>query len=117
MNIGERVKQIRERQGMMQKDLALKVGLSTARISELEKKKSCPTSTLERICKALDITPSFFYSDEDVSPEDTSLKELIKDIGMDYLVFSKEMKDSSLSIDELRKTISQLKSLGLLKNQ
>jgi transcriptional regulator with XRE-family HTH domain len=126
MHIGKRIKEIREAQGIMQKDLATVMKLSSARISELERKSSCPTKTLEKACDALGISPSFFYSGEKfLSNDPESIKKietekalinLVKELGMDYLVLAKWLKDNNLSPETLQKTISQLQDIGLLQN-
>jgi transcriptional regulator with XRE-family HTH domain len=126
MHIGKRIREIREAQGMMQKDLAVAMKLSTARVSGLEKYASCPTKTLESACDALGVSPSFFYSGEEFRGNDPesiksietekTLINLVRELGMDYLVLAKWLKDNNLSPEVLQKTISQLKEIGLLQN-
>ncbi len=122
MHIGNRIRKLREDKKMLQKDIAQATGLSNGYISDLEKSESCPTATLELICKALGITPSEFFSDESfyIQSEYQILKndkltDLIKEIGIEYLVLSKELKDQKITPEELRKTLEALKSLGLIE--
>ncbi len=117
MNIGNRIKQLRENKKMIQKDLAKKAGLSGSYVCELERAESCQTSTLELLCNSLGYSLAEFFSDESLNNEsDYKLLGIIKEIGLDYLVFAKELKDQNISPDELRKTLNSLKALGLLKN-
>ena len=124
MHIGSRIKQLRERKEKSQKEVSEMTGFSQSYMSDLEKSESCRVDTLEKICAALGVTLSEFFSDEKLyndsdliiaKSEDDMLTRLLRDIGIDYLVFSKQMKDENISPEELRKTIDSLKSLGLLR--
>lgn len=74
MHVGEAIKSIRKNQGLSQKDLAQKCGLSANALSSIEKNSSIPSKkSLDKICKALAIPLSylmfFSVSDEDVPAE------------------------------------------------
>ena len=70
MHVGEAIKSLRKNQGLSQKDLALKCGLSANALCSIEKNSSIPSKeSLDKICKALAIPISYllFFS---VSAED-----------------------------------------------
>lgn len=74
MHVGEAIKSLRKKQGLSQKELAQKCGLSANALCSIEKNSSIPTKeSLDRICKALAIPTSyllfFSVSDEDVPAE------------------------------------------------
>ena len=74
MDVGEAIKSLRKNQGLSQKDLAQKCGLSANALCSIEKNSSIPSKeSLNKICKALGIPLSyllfFSVSDEDVPVE------------------------------------------------
>lgn len=74
MNVGEAIKILRKNQGLSQKELAQKCGLSANALCSIEKNSSIPSKeSLDKICHALAIPVSylmfFSVSDEDVPVE------------------------------------------------
>lgn len=61
--MGEKIKQLRLKKLMSQKDLAEAAGVSRVTISSIENKKrnSFSTSTLNKIGKALGVTVDYFF--------------------------------------------------------
>lgn len=60
----QRLKERREELGLTQADLAKRLDCHAPYISDLEHgKKSPQLSTIERIAKALDVAPSFFFQE------------------------------------------------------
>ncbi|HBQ63693.1 MAG TPA: XRE family transcriptional regulator [Clostridiales bacterium] len=56
MNLGEKIKSIREQKGLRQKDLAVKSCMSNTYLSDIEVGRSLPSfRTLEKIASALDV--------------------------------------------------------------
>lgn len=64
MEIRERIKRKRELANLSQKELADMVGLTDTSISNIERGKSCTLSSLEKICKALNMRVSIEILDE-----------------------------------------------------
>jgi len=65
-SIGERVQSLRLQRDMSSTELARTVGISQAQISRLEcGKQGWRSSTIERVAKALGVTVSFLYADDD----------------------------------------------------
>ena len=65
MHVGEAIKSLRKNQGLSQKDLAKKSGLSANALCSIEKNSSIPSKeSLDKICKALAIPLSYllFFS-------------------------------------------------------
>ena len=118
MEIGERIKKIREARGLSQKEVANKIKMDQSQYSKLEKDKTDPSvSTLTKVAKALGVQLSeLFASDllKDVNSYDKSVMEKISLIDsldedekkslfkiIDGLSSKKKMKDS------LSKVLSQ----------
>lgn len=112
MDIAKRIKYIREKKGMSQKELITAVGLGAPMYSRIETGKSEPSlTTLEKIAKALGVKlADFFEVDdnlEDINSFDASLMEKVKTIEaldseekkmvfafVDALVGKKKLKDA-----------------------
>ena len=64
MDIGGRLKSVRETNGMSQRDLASRAGLTNAAISLIEQNKSSPSvASLKRLLDAIPMTMSEFFSE------------------------------------------------------
>lgn len=112
MDIAKRIKTIREKKGMSQKELITAVGLGAPMYSRIETGKAEPSlTTLEKIAKALGVKlVDFFDADdnlEDINSYDASLMEKVKTIEelnadekkmvfafVDALVGKKKLKDA-----------------------
>lgn len=113
MDIAKRIKTIREKKGMSQKELITAVGLGAPMYSRIETGKAEPSlTTLEKIAKALGVKlVDFFEADdnnlEDINSYDASLMEKVKTIEelnadekkmvfafVDALVGKKKLKDA-----------------------
>jgi len=72
MDVGARIRELRIKQGLSGNALAKKSGVSQSAINRMENRDQFPTTdTLEKICKALDVTLPEFFSDEstDFAPD------------------------------------------------
>ncbi len=113
MDIAKRIKTIREKKGMSQKELITAVGLGAPMYSRIETGKAEPSlTTLEKIAKALGVKlVDFFEADnnnlEEINSYDASLMEKVKTIEelnaeekkmvfafVDALVGKKKLKDA-----------------------
>jgi transcriptional regulator with XRE-family HTH domain len=83
MNIGDKIKKVREAKGFTQKQVAIMLEMDQSQYSKIENGKTDPTtSTLEKITKSLGIEVSeLFASDDifkDVNSADKTLMEKIR---------------------------------------
>jgi transcriptional regulator with XRE-family HTH domain len=83
MDIGEKIRHIREAKSLSQKEVISAIGMAPAMYSRIESGKTEPSiSTLEKIAKALGVDLfEFFGSDDklaDVNSYDASLMEKVK---------------------------------------
>lgn len=87
ISLGERVRLLRERQRLLQKNLAESAGLSVQTICNLEKGKGRPTlATIKKIAEALKVPATVLFDDE--------------------------LKRKKLLRDELRKKMAQIEELA-----
>jgi transcriptional regulator with XRE-family HTH domain len=112
MNIGEKIKTVREAKNLSQKEISNMVLMDQSQYSKIENGKTDPTTnTLEKIAKALGIELSeLFISDtifKDINSADKTIMEKIRLIEMldakeqasiynivDGLVASKRLRDN-----------------------
>ncbi|NPV72885.1 MAG: helix-turn-helix transcriptional regulator [Pelotomaculum sp.] len=79
MDTANRIKQLREQFGINRAELARKSGVSLSYLNEIERGIKSPTEiTLRKICSALGITLSEFFSDQppELPPEVRRLVDL-----------------------------------------
>src|SRR6185436_13538142 len=57
-HIGRKISRLRELRGMKQETLAEQLGISQQAVSKIEQSEQVEDTTLERIAKALDVTPA-----------------------------------------------------------
>lgn len=81
MEIGERIKKVREAKGLSQKEVASMIKMDQSQYSKLEKDKTDPSvSTLVKVAKALGAQLSELFADDllrDVNSYDKSVMEKI----------------------------------------
>ena len=112
MNVGEKIRKVREAKGFTQKQVAIMLDMDQSQYFKIENDKTDPTtSTLEKISKSLGIEVSeLFASDDifkDVNSADKTLMEKIRLIEqlddkekisiyniIDGLFAKKKMKDT-----------------------
>lgn len=65
-SVGQRIKEIRKKKGLLLKELAEKTGLSSSYLSLVENGRTSPSlKVLEKVAQALDV-PSFFFLMQDL---------------------------------------------------
>ena len=83
MNLADRIKRIRQNQGLSQEKLAEESGLSLRTIQRIEKEKSTPTGdSLKKIARALNITV-----DELTDWEIIEDRSYLKSVNLSALLF------------------------------
>jgi len=86
-SIGKRVKELRSENGLSQEQLALHAEITTAYLGQIERGEKNPTVvTVGKICNALNISLSDFFSDQKLSntDEDATLRQIgffLKDLS------------------------------------
>ena len=111
MDIGERIRKIREARGLSQKEVANKIKMDQSQYSKLEKDRTDPSlSTLVKVAKALGIQLSELFASDALRDVNSYSKSVLEKISLveqldedekksifkivDGLVSKKKMKDS-----------------------
>jgi transcriptional regulator with XRE-family HTH domain len=69
-NIGNRIKALRQEQGLTQTDLAQKIGMSYIQIGRYETQKSNPSAdVLQKLAKALETSTDFLMNGSTDAPK------------------------------------------------
>jgi len=102
--IGLRIKEARENYSVKlgfkftQSDLAEKAGLTRGYICDLEAGRAYPSiKKLQAIATACDVNLGWFNS------EPVDVPDGLKDLGIDYITVTRELKEKGLSPDDIRK--------------
>ncbi len=96
-NVGEKIREYREKAGISQKKLGLALGLSDKAVSAYESGRTLPPlETLYRISDELKKPLKFFLS----TSEDTTIHERLDSIG-------KSLESITLEIEKLKKDLSK----------
>lgn len=103
MNIGSKIRKVREAKGFTQKQVALEIGMDPSQYSKIEKGKTDPTTnTLEKIAKALHIELSeLFASDEIFKDINSADKTIIEKVRLIEQLDEKERNSIYNIIDSL----------------
>jgi len=103
MDIGNKIKKVREVKGLSQKQVALSLNMDQSQYSKIEKGKTDPTcSTLEKIANALGVELSdIFTSDEIFKDVNSADKTILEKLRLLEMLDSKERESVYNIIDSL----------------
>lgn len=80
MNLGEKIKKIRNEKGFSLRDLAGKVDLSASFLSQIEQGKASPSiENLKKIANCLDVRVSYLIEDEEVKKDTVLIRRHERD--------------------------------------
>ena len=81
--VGENIRTSRRINGMTQKHLASKLGISVQGLNKIERGKTSPrVATLEKVIDVLCITPNQLFGIEQITEENTSLVERLRKLSV-----------------------------------
>lgn len=79
MTIGERIKRLREQQGLTQEELAKKLGYkSKSSVAHIENGRDIPRSMVAKLATVLDSTPAYLMGWEEQAKKADDLSELMQ---------------------------------------
>jgi transcriptional regulator with XRE-family HTH domain len=121
MNIGEKIRKVREAKGLSQKEISAMVNMDQSQYSKIENDKTDPTtSTLEKIAKALGIDVSeLFVSDKIFKDINSADKTIMEKLRLIELLDNKEQQsiynivDGLVASKKLRDTLSSALNTGM----
>jgi len=122
LNLGQKIKYVRELRNLSQGELAEACGISAPYASEIESGKKRPSvKTLEKIAIALKTDSWFFMDDKavtfeelahisDIKLPDDVMTFLTKEESLPYLVLAKKLSEQNISPDTVEKIINTIYS-------
>jgi transcriptional regulator with XRE-family HTH domain len=106
-NYGEKIKKLRKEKGLTLKELGEVIDFNYSNLSKIERNERKPTiELLEKLAEFFEVEISYFFGEKQEIPEE------FKDLGIEWISFSKEMSEKEISLEELRtlaETIAKLK--------
>ena len=118
-NLGLNIKEIIEKQGYTQKEVAIGADIAESNLSRIVKGATPSVTTLEKIANFLNVPKESFYNGDVRNTELASIffDNLPNDLAeaftdkrnTEYLLFGLECKDSELSLDDIRMAMEIIK--------
>ena len=101
MNVGERIKKIREAKGLSQKEVALTLVMNPSQYSKIENGKVDPQcSSIEKIATALGVSLSDIFTDNNLENINSIDKSIIEKVQLIEQLDNKQ-KESIFSIIDM----------------
>lgn len=126
MTIGEKIKQVRLRENLTQKQLAEKCGMADSAIRKYESGKITPKfETVKKIADALNIRPLDLYpdkffradykpaSEEEKSFRNDAVQGFVDEVAVDLGSLNKALKDTELEVEKKLKDYCEEKFQNL----
>lgn len=113
MTVGTKIKQLREKKGFSQPDLAFKLGISQGTLCNIESgdTKKIDFLLMDKICKEFDVDYEYFTSP-------VSLKQINRDKATGYLGHNQNFTVSDKLIEQYEERIKELKeTIEILRNK
>lgn len=110
-DLGEKIREIREEKKMTLRQLGNLVDMDYSYIGKIERGKvSSPSiETLQKIADALQVDISTFFGEKGQVPDE------LKEIGVEWITFAKEMKQRELTPEQIKAFIKFVDDMGFGK--
>jgi transcriptional regulator with XRE-family HTH domain len=103
--IGNRIKELREKRNLTLKDLGEAINFNFSNLSKVERGTRKPTiELLESLSAYFNVDIAYFFGEKQEIPKE------LQDIGAEWLLFSKEMKEQNLTPEQIKNIMKAIKS-------
>ncbi|ALY08093.1 HTH-type transcriptional regulator [Bacillus phage vB_BhaS-171] len=104
--IGEKLKALREKKNLSQRDVAEEVGISFSYVSKIERGEKVPTmGVFKNLCDLYGTSVASLFGEEKELPRG------LKEIGVEWISFAKDMKDKELTPQQVKEIIEVVQQL------
>lgn len=104
--IGWKIRKLREQHEDTLTSLGKAVNFNFSNLSKIERgERRADADLLKRIATHYDVPVSYFFGEE------VNLPQELKDLGVDWIAFSEEMKKDGLTPEEIRRYVEIVKQL------
>ena len=110
MRFGEKLKELRRKRGMSQKELAVKIGTTSRSVINYENGKRLPGSVeiVRHISKALGVSPDYLINDDlQLTGQDGSKNHVFEELERAVGIF----KSGGLNDDEMLSFLARLQAI------
>lgn len=105
IEIGKKLKTLRDRKGYSTREVAERIGVSNGYITQIEKGKIPSLTVLNNLCNLYNTDiPTLFSSQSANVPED------LQKLGVEWIMFSEEMKKKNLTPEDIKRYIEVVKA-------
>ncbi len=104
--IGKKLKDIREKQKIPMRKVADEIGVHYTYINKIENGQTASLDKLEKLCDYYNISITSLFGEEVVLPEE------LKEIGVEWITFSKEMQKRGLTPEKIKELLEAVKKLN-----
>jgi transcriptional regulator with XRE-family HTH domain len=109
VEIGQKLKKLREEHGYSMRDVATKIGIDHSYIGKIEKGKFPSLDKLKKLCEVYGVTVQSLIGQEVAVPDE------LKELGVKWITLSNHLVEKGLSVEDLLKYTDVIKSLKNLK--
>lgn len=106
--IGEKLRDIRERKGFTMRQVAEIIDIDYSYISKIEKGKIPSLDKLNKLCDLYGISVASLFGEEVKTPKE------LEEIGVEWITFAKEMEKKDISPEEIKQIMTALKLMNKL---
>ncbi|MDF2650159.1 MAG: hypothetical protein K0Q73_5964 [Paenibacillus sp.] len=104
---GKRMRELREKNNDTLGDLAKKLNMAFGNLGKYERgERRITPELLEQIAEVYDVPLSYFYGDDD-----GEVPKELREIGVEWIRFAKEMDEKEITPDEIKAIISFMKKV------
>ena len=106
-DFGTRIRELREANGDTRADLAEKLNMSVSGVGKIERgERGFKKELLKEISDIYGVPVSYFYGEEADLPAE------LKEIGIEWIRFAKEMKERELTPEQIKATLDLIARLN-----
>lgn len=107
---GKAIRDLRLKNGDTIEQLANKLKITDSAMGKYERgERKVKPEFLEQIAEIYDVPVSFFYGEEVEIPKE------LKEVGVEWITFAKEMKEKNLTPEQIKATLALLENLSASK--
>ncbi len=104
MTAGDKIRELRKKNGHTLKELGMKIGLTYGALGKIERGEiNATVDNLKKIADIYDVTVSYFIEDD--------IPQELKDVGVKWLAFAKDMENKNLTPEEIRAAVELIEKL------
>jgi transcriptional regulator with XRE-family HTH domain len=106
--IGEKLREIREKKGFTMRQVAEIIDIDYSYISKIEKGKIPSLDKLNKLCDLYGITVASLFGEEVKTPKE------LEEVGVEWISFAKEMEKKDITPEEIKQIMTALKLMNKL---